>query len=242
MTEGIQKEGYIVKDSRSEGSEGIEETPQLSDTEKADSIAPPVGEMNQQDIVSALADLKEETGKQVRAFRKFIENYAALSDRLETALHEMREAAVSLRRQDMASLIRAVQEETSRDIYQNLLDVRDSLVRGLEKTRHHLDNMSCLRKMAVGAPLLASLIEGQELTLQRLDDCLSHTQIRELEAKGKPFDPHTMCAAAILETEALSEGTVVEILRPGYTIRGEVLRYAEVRVARPPQSSTKETI
>jgi molecular chaperone GrpE len=187
-------------------------------------------------------DLQEENRKQIRAFRKFIENYASLSDRLENALHNISETVANMRRQDTDSLLRSVREETSRDIYKSILDVRDSLVRGVKKTRFHLDKMSALRKMAAGAPLLNSLIEGQEVALQRLDDCLRYNRIMEMDAKGKVFDPHTMCVTATLETDAVPEGTVVEILRPGYMMGDAVLRCAEVRVARPPSPTEKEQV
>ena len=106
----------------------------------------PIVEDMRQDIVSALMDLQEENRKQIRAFRKFIENYAALSDRIENSLHNIYETVANMRRQDADSLLRSIREETSRDIYKTLLDVRDSLVRGVQKTRFHLDKMSALRK------------------------------------------------------------------------------------------------
>ncbi|MBN1901015.1 nucleotide exchange factor GrpE [Candidatus Sumerlaeota bacterium] len=192
------------------------------------------------DLASAISALETENRKQIRAFRKFIENFAAFSDRIDDSLRNMRESIMNVNQKDMTSLVRSVREETARDIFRNLLDVRDSLARGVEKARLHLGKMSALRKFAAGKPLLDSLIEGQEVALQRLDDLMAHSRILEMEAIGKIFDPHCMRATATLETDDVPEGTVVEILRKGYVMDDSVLRYAEVRVAKSPSRVKQE--
>ncbi len=50
---------------------------------------------------------------------------------------------------------------------------------------------------------------------------------------GLPVDPHSMTVVEVVDGEGHAPGTVVEEIRPGYRWNGKVVRYAEVRAARP---------
>lgn len=78
---------------------------------------------------------------------------------------------------------------------------------------------------------------GFELIYRQLWDVLAREGLQRIEAVGQRFDPHLHHALERVETEEHAEGTVLEMLQPGYTYRGKVLRAAIVRVAVPPAAN-----
>jgi molecular chaperone GrpE len=80
--------------------------------------------------------------------------------------------------------------------------------------------------------LLASLITGYTMSLQRIERALRQQGLEAMDCTGRPFDPEAM---EVLETVADSDrpaGEVIEEVRPGYLWHGRVFRYAQVRVAK----------
>lgn len=78
--------------------------------------------------------------------------------------------------------------------------------------------------------LLQGLIEGQRITLKRLDDQLSQYQVYPLMTQGQPLDPHTMRAVEIGHDPQQPNGIVIAELRAGFTWENALLRIAEVKV------------
>ena len=70
--------------------------------------------------------------------------------------------------------------------------------------------------------------------MDRLDEVLAQFDVRKIVCQGEPFDPGSMHAVDVEETEQAAEGTVVEVYRAGYEWKGEVYRPAQVKVARKP--------
>ena len=62
----------------------------------------------------------------------------------------------------------------------------------------------------------------------------SAADIAAIEALGTRFDPRLHEAVGSEESTEHPEGTVVQELRPGYTMNGEVLRPSLVKIARRP--------
>ena len=63
---------------------------------------------------------------------------------------------------------------------------------------------------------------------------LTEAGLEEVDATGKPFDPHLHEALAQQETPEVPEGHVVHQLRKGYKLRDRLLRPASVVVAKKP--------
>lgn len=80
--------------------------------------------------------------------------------------------------------------------------------------------------------LFDALLEGYGLIQSRLRRALDAEQIRRIDCVGRPVDPDRMTVIAVVDAPGVPPGEVVEELRRGYTWRGRVLRYAEVRAAR----------
>jgi molecular chaperone GrpE len=75
---------------------------------------------------------------------------------------------------------------------------------------------------------------GVNLICQQLKGVLAEAGLEELNAVGKPFDPHFHEAVSQQETPEMPEGHVVQQLRKGYKLRDRLLRPASVIVAKPP--------
>jgi molecular chaperone GrpE len=74
-------------------------------------------------------------------------------------------------------------------------------------------------------------LKGVELVYAKLVDALKAEGLERIEAEGKPFDPELH--EALMQTgEGEGEPYVVDVLRPGYTLKGRVIRPAGVRVER----------
>jgi molecular chaperone GrpE len=75
------------------------------------------------------------------------------------------------------------------------------------------------------------LLKGVELVYAKLLDALRAEGLERIEAEGNPFDP-TLHEALMQTGEGDGELRVAEVFRPGYVLRGRVLRPAGVRVER----------
>lgn len=76
------------------------------------------------------------------------------------------------------------------------------------------------------------LTDGYRLNLEQLDGYLERLEVREIPSQGQAFDPHRMQALEIRIEPSRPEGTVLEVLRPGYTRAGETYRPAQVVVSK----------
>jgi molecular chaperone GrpE len=182
-------------------------------------------------IWAAVTALTQEIRLQGRSFKQLSETLAPLAD-LAPQLPEMQ---------------REAQECARREMLDVLLDLRDRLGRGLEaarvsqvKMRESLESGWAARLLArhkvvrQAFEAVAALREGCALSLDYLNEVLAQFDVREIVCQGEPFDPSSMHAVDVVETEQAAEGTVVEVYRAGYEWKGKVYRPAQVKVARKP--------
>ena len=73
--------------------------------------------------------------------------------------------------------------------------------------------------------------KGLEMIFHQFKELLAKEGVKEIEAKGKEFDPELMDAVMHIEDESYGENTVVEVLQQGFTLGDKVLRFAIVKVA-----------
>jgi molecular chaperone GrpE len=74
-------------------------------------------------------------------------------------------------------------------------------------------------------------VKGVELVYAKLLDALKAEGLERIDADGAPFDPELH--EALMQTgDGVGEPIVADVLRPGYTLKGRVLRPAGVRVER----------
>jgi molecular chaperone GrpE len=207
---------------------------------------------------SAVTALTQEVRLQGRSFKELSETLGpmkSLSGFLSEIFKEHAEVVVTARdftrnvvrmcsdvEQDTA---RRVERSTRREMIEVLLDLRDRLKRGL----HSVQASAQAARKDLGSGLIGLLLslrdrahpllettqaleKGYVLTLEHLDGVLSDNGVREIECEGMRFDARTMSAVDLEETDRVPQGTVLEVYRPGYRWESEVLRPAEVKVAR----------
>ena len=81
-------------------------------------------------------------------------------------------------------------------------------------------------------PFFDALLEGYGLIQTRLRRGMDAGQLFGIEALGQPVDPALMTVVEVVDDPARPAVEVVDEIRKGYTWRGRVLRYAEVRASR----------
>ena len=77
-----------------------------------------------------------------------------------------------------------------------------------------------------------ALRRGVELTAQQLQGKLKRFGVEPIEARGQEFDPKRHEAILMVDTDTVDSHHVADVVQPGYTLHGEVLRPARVTVAR----------
>ena len=105
-------------------------------------------------------------------------------------------------------------------IMKDLLQVRDSMERGLEAD--------------VGSSTAASLLEGQALVLKMLAKVMQDHDLELIDPMGEPFNPEFHEAVAVQPSEELEENSVMEVLQKGYKLHDRLVRPAMVVVSRKP--------
>lgn len=105
----------------------------------------------------------------------------------------------------------------------DLLSVADNLSRALE---------SIPENAREGDELLKTLAEGVELTERELLNLFERYEIRKIEPWGEKFDYNRHQAMFEVPDSGKPEGTVVQVVRAGYTIGERLLRPAMVGVAK----------
>ena len=112
------------------------------------------------------------------------------------------------------------------EIIAEILKILDDFERAVEagKTKHDFD----------------ILYKGIEMIHNDLRYFLKQQGIEQIEAKGKPFNPHEHEAMMQQETDAHPEDYVIEELQKGYTFNGRVMRPSKVKVAKRPKGAPSE--
>jgi molecular chaperone GrpE len=94
-----------------------------------------------------------------------------------------------------------------------------------------LDDFELALMSAEDQPDFERFLKGVELVYAKLVDALKAEGLERMQAEGAPFDPELH--EALMQTgEGEGEPVVADVLRPGYTLKGRVLRPAGVRVER----------
>lgn len=144
------------------------------------------------------------------------------------------------------TLVRDTERRSRKEMLDALLEVRERLLRGLESLCAREDLRPGFwgrifrnrwRQIQRQLEVVRALEEGYRLSLNHLDDLLDQFQVRAIQCEGQPFDPRSMRAVDVEETNQLNDGIVLSVYRNGYEWNGELYRPAQVRVARTPKEA-----
>ena len=105
---------------------------------------------------------------------------------------------------------------------EDVLAVADNLARAIEAIPADARDNEQVRALA----------EGVELTGRELAGALERHGVKLIEAKDKRFDPNLHQAVFEVPTDEAEPGTVVQVLREGYTLNDRLLRASMVGVAK----------
>jgi len=104
-------------------------------------------------------------------------------------------------------------------LIQSLLGIVDELELALNAAR----NVECASAVA----------EGIEIVLRKFRDLLAGEGLCRIESIGRKFDPTLHEAVERVPCDEKEEGTVVEVVREGYTLKGKLVRPSIVKIAVP---------
>jgi molecular chaperone GrpE len=172
-----------------------------------------------QDDTAMVYTPDEEAGEKTRpdpAQELKAEN-AALKDRLLRTLADMDNLRKRTEREISDAKAYAVTA-----LARDLLPVSDNLGRALAAAP--VDDSS--------DPTLQVLSEGVSLTERELLNTLGKHGVVRIDPQGERFDPNLHQAMFEVEDPGIASGTVVQVIQPGFTISGRVLRPAMVGVSK----------
>ncbi len=92
-------------------------------------------------------------------------------------------------------------------------------------------------KIADGAKDIAT---GLELIFKEFTKVFESEGVQNIESLGKPYSHDLHEVLGSVETDESPEGTVVEELQRGYTLKGRVLRPSRVRIAKAKTKTEKQ--
>jgi molecular chaperone GrpE (heat shock protein) len=94
-----------------------------------------------------------------------------------------------------------------------------------------LDDFELALMAAEEKPDFDRFVHGVELVYAKLLDSLRAEGLSKIEAQGRPFDP-SQHEALMQSGDLDGDPVVADVLRPGYALRGRVIRPAGVKVVR----------
>ncbi len=167
----------------------------------------------------AVADQRSEQPETVEQLRAEVERYKHEAE--DNWQQYLRKAAdlENYKKQAIRERKEAVQRARN-SVLAVVLAVADNLERALEHAAH--------------GEASEAVVEGIRMTHRQVLDLLANMGIQPMDATGRPFDPkiHEAVDVASARESGVDPGTVVGEVERGYTLHGEVLRPARVRVAK----------
>lgn len=96
-----------------------------------------------------------------------------------------------------------------------------------------VDELELALKAAKNAESASAVSEGLEIVLKKFRDLLASEGLSKIEAIGKKFDPALHEAVGRVPCDDKEEGTILEEIRQGFTLKGKLVRPSIVKIAVP---------
>jgi molecular chaperone GrpE len=97
-----------------------------------------------------------------------------------------------------------------------------------------LDNLSLGLAAAKTQTEVKGIVDGVTLVLEQLKTTLARHGLKEVKPDGQRFDPNFHECISHLPSAEIAEEHVMQVVRPGYTLNGRLLRPASVIVSSGP--------
>ena len=183
-------------------------------------------------LAAAVTASAREAAISGKTTKRLAETVASLSEGFEV----LRAGVEAIHMPDPEAWARAMdvaRSEEQEKGFRDLLELYDRLERCAREARAAVRALPVPARWVGGARAIQAVARGVELTLERLVEILERAGVKPVLSTGESFDARTMRAVdTVPPAGAFGPGMVVETLRAGFSHRGSVLRFAEVRVAR----------
>jgi molecular chaperone GrpE len=193
--------GQTAEVSTESGADAGPEAPPMTADTATPTAAGPTGGSEESSPEVALATAEQELAKHRDALLRMQAEMENLRKRLQREVDKSRKFALER-------------------IMKDLLQVRDSLDRGLEA--------------AGESATVESLREGQQLTLKMLAKVMQDHGLEVVDPLGQAFDPELHEAVTVMPSAEAAENTVLEVLQKGFRLHDRLVRPAMVVVSRRP--------
>ena len=215
-----------MEDWKREISERFQEWLNRLDEEKAaDGESPEARAPDLYSFFEALCVLRSDVRKSTRrshdTFLRFGETLAGFEETLKSLAERLSEE-----RQQRGRL----EQTEQREFLTPFAEMLERLNR-LENRLAPTSDVSLLSARRKWAEAWSSLRQGFVLLREHFELLLREEGILPMETVGQPFDPTKMKAVAVEENDTLAHNTVVEELAAGYFHKGDVLKFAEVKIS-----------
>ena len=160
-------------------------------------------------------------GDEVSQLKHALENAQLELDRHREAMLRM-QAEMDNQRKRLAREADKSRRFALERMMKDLLQVRDSLERGLEVDQ--------------AAATVEGLMEGKSLTLRMLSKVMQDHGLEVVDPKGEAFNPEFHEAMTMAPSDEHEENTVIEVLQKGFKLHDRLIRPAMVVVSKKPGS------
>ena len=200
----------VTDGSEEETAAGAEDTEKESSKEEEEKEVPEAEASEEPETKDAKPEEKTKTsffGKKKKD--KFEQQVEELTDRLKRNMAEFDNFRKRTEKEKASMYVIG-----ARDIVEKILPVVDNFERGLAQ-----------------APEGDAFVDGMKMIYKQLMTALDEMGVKEIEAKGKEFDPNLHNAVMHVEDENAGTNEVVEVFQKGYTYKDFVVRHSMVKVA-----------
>jgi molecular chaperone GrpE len=158
-----------------------------------------------------------------KAARPLVEALVELDESLTRGRRVIEQARGQLQQQLHAELTEA------RDRLDQLYNMQPRWRRRLCRAWHEATrDVYSARTIQSARSMFDSLLEGYDLIQNRLSRTMDEQSIVRIQCVGSLADPNRMTVLETLSDPSRPPGTVIAEIRPGYSWRGKVFRFAEV--------------
>jgi molecular chaperone GrpE len=156
---------------------------------------------------------REDPGREEARDRELADELARMEDRYRRALADLDN----------------LRKRTAREIEGRVQESREALLRDWLEA---LDSVERALVMTPEGPVQ----DGLRAVLEQMEAILARHHVERIGRPGEPFDPERHEAVAVRESEDVSDRTVLDVVRSGFSMGDRVLRPAQVIVSRRPET------
>lgn len=176
-------------------------------------------------LYTALTVLQSEVKGEARLFKGALDDFRAVFQSQQQQQTHLQDSLAQARQE-----LQTQPSHLLKPLLLEWLELRDSLIASIQHLQRIQPQGFKARIFKSRTKLLSLILEGQTLTLRKLDYRLAQYQVTPIEALEQPFDPEKMVALSVVCNPDRANGIVVEELSKGFYRGGKVLRLAGVSI------------